>query len=127
MAALIIALAEPAASGQHFDLRSACDEVLDRVEHIDHVLAVCSDHGGAYSGPAMQIEVVNLGSGDLKRATQVGDDGPHDRAFRLQRMHVAQQEVEFDPADPHSSSQSEANMRGGQIAVVDDERGAVPG
>ena len=75
---------------------------LHRVKYVDDVLTVSSNHAGYDEGAAIQIEITNFGHADLKLATNLGNDGPHDGTLMFERMNITQQHVEFDPTNPHT-------------------------
>ena len=45
--------------------------------------------------------MINLGHADRELATDVGNERPHHGTLVLQRMHIAQPQVELDRAHPH--------------------------
>lgn len=49
----------------------------------------------------MQLEVIHFCDGDRVLPLQFGDYRPNQRTLLLQGVHVAEEEVEFDPSDPH--------------------------
>ena len=65
------------------------------------MFAVSCDDACADPGAAVQVETAGLGSSDLILASQLGNNRPDDSALLLQRVHIAEQDVELDPADPH--------------------------
>jgi hypothetical protein len=52
----------------------------------------------------------HLGHGGLGPPAQIGDQRPDDGALLLERLHVAQQKVELDPADPHRFEHATARV-----------------
>ena len=80
--------------------------MFDRVEDVDDVFAPGCDEAYADAGAAVEVEVVCFGDGHVILSLQFGNDRPDDRAFLLQRVHIAEQQVEFGPANPHGLSVS---------------------
>jgi hypothetical protein len=66
------------------------------------VPAIRSDQAHADAGTAVQVQASGLGRGHGERTSKVGNQRAYDRALGLQGVHVAQQDVELDPADPHA-------------------------
>ena len=52
-------------------------------------------------GAPVQILGAGLGGRHREATLQFGHDGPHHRALLFERVHVTEQQVEFQPADPH--------------------------
>ena len=46
--------------------------------------------------------VPHLGDGDVEATPDLCEQRPDDRALFLEALDVAQEDVEFDPADPHA-------------------------
>ena len=101
------AAAQPAPCRQQFHLRARGDEALCGVEHIHDVRPVARHHGQPDAGPAVQLLRPGFGGRHAEPALQLGHDGAHRGALLFERMHVAEQQVELEPADPHIAIVSE--------------------
>ena len=49
------------------------------------------------------VQVADLGRADLEAAPQLRDQGPDHGTLLLQRVHVAEEEVELERPGPHAS------------------------
>src|SRR5687767_6341214 len=49
----------------------------------------------------MQVLVIDLGDARLGGAPQVGEERTQHGPLLLERMHLAEKQVELDPTDPH--------------------------
>ena len=72
-----------------------------RVENVDHVGTVAGHDRHTDARSPIQLARTRLGRRHAELALQFGDDGTDHRTLFLERSHVAQQHVEFEPADPH--------------------------
>jgi hypothetical protein len=63
--------------------------------------SIPSDQSNADTGPAMQVEMVDLGGAELELVSQVSDEWPYERSLLLQGVHVAEPQVELDRTEPH--------------------------
>ena len=80
----VVGATDVASHGKHLDLGVVGDELLDRVEYLDHVRSIGGHDARADTGPAMQVEMIGLRGCDLKASPDLRDDRAHDRALRLQ-------------------------------------------
>ena len=88
--------------------RYALPAAIRPIEHIPQVGQFRADRGDADHGAPVQVVRPHLGHRHLGAATQIGQQRAQQAALLLQRVHVAQQQVELDPPDPHGH-QSAAN------------------
>ena len=89
------------AGAQQFEFGPRSYEAFDGVKHIDEVAPVRGDESGPDLSAPVLVLVPYLSYGDVKAPLQFGEQGPDHGAFLLQAVHVAQQDVEFNPSDPH--------------------------
>jgi hypothetical protein len=99
---LVVRCAEPPMRRQQFDLRMVGYGAFDPVQHLDRMSGIRRHNRHADRCPPVQLEMADLSGAHLKPPTQFRDDGSYHRALLLERTHVAEQKVEFDPADPHA-------------------------
>jgi uncharacterized protein (DUF1810 family) len=76
---------------------------FDRVEHLDDVAALGGDERRADGGAPVQVERADLGRRHAEPALNLCDHGADDRALLLERVDVAEEEVELEPSDPHEA------------------------
>ena len=76
---------------------------LDRVEHLDDVTPVHGDERRSDGCAPVQVERSDLGRRYPEPALNLGDDGPDDRTLLLERVDVAEEQVELKPSDPHGA------------------------
>src|SRR5699024_7307757 len=62
--------------------------------------------GDTDADSAVEVDVAELRRSDQKPPAQFVDHRPYQRTLLLQRMDVAEQQVELQAADPHSQSES---------------------
>ena len=99
----VVAAAQPAPRREQFDLRPGGDQPFGGVEHLDHMGASRRPPPTPRS-PARRCrsrEPVSAAE-TLNRRCSSATIGRTSRALLLQRAHVAEQDVELEPADPHS-------------------------
>ena len=89
---------------EQLELGPRCHQPLGRIEDVDDVRAVGGDDRDADTGPAVQFLVAGLRGGDVESAPQFGDHGSDHRPLLFERVHVTEQKVELQPADPHRGS-----------------------
>lgn len=94
---------QPPPCAEQLDLRAGGDQPLDPLEHLDHVGGVGGDEPRGDSGTPVQVLPIGLRDGDIESAPDLGHERAHHRALGLQRVHVAEQQVELDPSKPHGS------------------------
>ena len=75
--------------------------ILRGVEHFNDVGPVRPDESDAEPCAPVQVVMVDFGDGDVEAFAHFGNDGPDYRAFLLQGMDISQQQVQFNPTDPH--------------------------
>ncbi len=89
------------AGRQQLDLRALGYETLSLVQNLDHAAAVPGDQAHTDGRTPVQILVIDLSYRGVIPPPEAGQDRAHHCPLGLQRMHVAKQQVEFDPTDPH--------------------------
>lgn len=86
---------------KQFELGLTGDQAFGTVQQVDNMGLLAGDAAHPYTGSPMQLHMIDFGCADLKASSQFGDHRADQRPLLLQRMDVAEQQVEFDPADPH--------------------------
>lgn len=99
---LVFAVEVPASGAEQFEFGTGGDEAFDGVKHLDEVRPVRCNKACAEPDSAVLVLVADLRGGHLEAPFQLGDKRPHEGAFLLQAVHIAEEDVEFDPPDPHS-------------------------
>jgi hypothetical protein len=102
----IISGSERAAYGQQLDLGAVGDEVLDGIEHLHEMRPVGAHRGYPDTCPSVQLKMINFGHTQLKAFAHVGDQRAYQRALLLERMHIAEQQVELQRTHPHGHGHS---------------------
>ena len=100
----VLAVVVPLPCAQQFDFRPSGHKAFDGVEHLHEVGAVSCHQAGAHLRAPVLVVVTHLSHGHVILALDVSQQWPDNRAFLLQALNVAQEDVEFDPADPHGFS-----------------------
>ena len=106
-ASVVAAAPQAAARRQQFQLRPCRHQAFGRVEHIDDVLrsadtmAMPTRRGGAAPGIRSRRQTPRTCA-----ATRRSPGGS--RALLLERAHVTEQQIEFEPADPHAELRGSA-------------------
>jgi hypothetical protein len=100
---LVVRGVQPAAGGQELDLRPLRNKSFDLVEHGDDARTLGCDSRQPDDAATVQLEFAHLGDAELKPPAQLGDQGTHHGTLLFEGVHVPEQHVEFDPADPHAS------------------------
>jgi len=86
---------------QHVDLRAVDDASFHGIENLVTMPSICRDDGHPDLSTSVQIEVADLGDGDLKPASHIADDRPNRRPLLLQRAHVSEEDVDRHRANEH--------------------------
>src|SRR5688500_17798632 len=68
---------------------------------------VRGDESGPDLGAPVLVMVTDLGHGDVEPPLQLGEQRPDHGAFLLEAVHVPQEDVEFNPSDPHGVNASD--------------------
>ena len=98
----LLLVEQPLPGRQQLDLRMSGHQAFALGEHAHRVRGRRGHHGYPDLGPLVQVQVAGLGHRDARVApAQLGDERPDDGTFRLQRVHVAQQQVERQRRDIH--------------------------
>lgn len=98
---LIFAVQLPLPCAKQLKFRPGSHETFNGVEYLLKVGVVRGHHGSAnQSAPVLVLEA-GLSCGDLKAALEFGDQRPDQRTLLLQAVNIAQQDIKFDPPDPH--------------------------
>jgi hypothetical protein len=95
-------MGERSPRSEQFELRARRDQPLRAVEDIDDMATIRSDEGNPDPGPAMQVQMLDLGGAELEMAAQVCYQGPDERALLLQGVHIPEPQVELNGTEPHS-------------------------
>lgn len=101
--ASIVRVDDPAVGREQFELHPARDEAFDAIQHIDNMMWFAGDTTDPDGCPAVQPNMIDFGDTDLKPASQFGDHRAHQGTLFLDRVHIAEQQVELDPTDPHAA------------------------
>ena len=97
----VVVVVVPPPGGEQHHLGAAGDEPLTAVQDLADVPGVAGHHRTADLGPAVQILVAYLCGAHTVLALQFGHDGPHDRPLLLERVHVAEEQVEGECSYEH--------------------------
>jgi hypothetical protein len=97
----IIGGSQRAADRQQLNLGTIGDQLLGCIENVDEVCAVGTHRGYSNRRPSVQLEMINFGDAELEAPTQFRDQRAYQGALFLQRMHIAEQQVELQRAHPH--------------------------
>jgi uncharacterized protein (DUF1810 family) len=76
---------------------------FDRIKDLDDVSAVRGNERRSDRGAPVQVERVDLGRRYPEPALHFRDHRAHDRALVLERVDVAEEQVELEPSDPHGA------------------------
>jgi len=77
------------------------DQSFGTIEYLPNVLDVGTDDRDADDRARMQVVCADLRRGGLGSTAEVRDERSQNAALLLQRVHIAEQQVELDPTDPH--------------------------
>ena len=86
---------------EQLELGSGCDEPLAQVEDLGATAWFLGDRGHPDQRPAMQVLVPDLGHRDLVGTPQLGDHRADEPTLLLERVDVAQEDVELEGSHEH--------------------------
>lgn len=89
------------AGGQQFQLRVTGDQSLAGVQYLGDVRRGTRDGRDPDQGTAMQVLMSGLADRDVESTSQFGDDRPDGGPLLLQRMNVAEQDIQLQGTDVH--------------------------
>lgn len=92
------------------------DRILDSVEHLARVCRARRHDCCPDEGATVQVEMPYLGDTDIE-ATQLRYEGTHDGALLLERVDVAQQDVELSSSNPHALQTTPARVHHGGMTM----------
>jgi hypothetical protein len=82
------------------------DQPLDGIEDLDQMCPVGSNRGHSDGRPSMQLEMINFGDAEFEALADLCYQRADQRALLLQRMHIAEQQVELQRTHPHGHGHS---------------------
>ena len=98
------------------DLHALAD---DAVAQVRRWLAESRDHEADFAARQLAGALKEPGGRDVVPLAQLRDDRPHERALLLQRVHVAEEQVELERPGPHPADYGRSRIARSPPLAVD--------
>ena len=97
---------DASAYGEQLNFGAEGDQPLDGIEYLDQMCSVRTHRGHPDAHPSMQLEMINFGDAEFKAPADLCYQRADQRALLLERMHIAEQQVELQRTHPHGHGHS---------------------
>lgn len=79
------------------------EQPFDTIKDVTNVRAVRTNHRDTNLRTAMLIMIAYFSDGDFGAPTEIRHERPNHTTLRFEGMHITEQNIEFNPTNPHRS------------------------